>query len=69
MVNSAMLDVGFQGHRKVSNIGRAELYQSLNIGGAANPFHYCDSEILVGLQPLSPTYSYGPAMGTMGAVE
>ena len=50
MVNSAMLDVGFQGHRKVSNIGRAELYQSLNIGGAANPFHYCDFEILVGLQ-------------------
>ena len=23
---------------------------------------YCDSEILVGMQPLSPTYSYGPVM-------
>ena len=32
------------------------------LGGAATSFHYCDSEILVGLQPLSPTCSYGPVI-------
>jgi len=33
----------------------------LNIERAATPFHYCDSEILVGLQPISPTFSSDPA--------
>ena len=51
-----------QGPRKVSNIGRTWLWQPLDICGAATPFLYYDSEILVGLQPLSPTYSYGPVV-------
>ena len=51
-----------QWRKRVSNNGWSWPLQSLNTGRAAILFYYYDSEILVGLKPLSPTCSYGPGL-------
>ena len=57
---------GFSALCTTRAVGRSQILVGLDfkspwlLVGQQTPIHYCDSEILLGMQPPSPTYSYGP---------